>query len=165
MPNLLLSLKQEIQRLARKEVRAAVLPLKKERISLKRSLRDLRNQVTLLEKQNRALNSSFANTGASLPTTVQDEEGHRVRITAKGMKSLRRKLKLTQAEFAKLLGVSSQSVWQWEQKSGAIRIRNRTREALLNLRNKTSKEVKQQLNEPKPKRNFHANSNHNSQPK
>ena len=49
-----------------------------------------------------------------------------IRITAKGMRSLRRKLRLTQAEFARLAGVSTPTVWQWEKKTGALKVRGET---------------------------------------
>ncbi|HBA83799.1 MAG TPA: hypothetical protein DCZ95_06880 [Verrucomicrobia bacterium] len=145
MPNILSALKQEIQRLARKEVRAAFLPLKKEIAGLKHTVRELRQQTQLLEKQTRTMSK----TSGMAPQREDDQEARRVRITSKGMKSLRRKLKLTQAEFAQLLGVSGQSVWQWEKKTGAVRLRNRTRQALMEIRDLGAREVRQRLEQPK----------------
>ena len=150
MPNIMSALKQEIQRLARKEVRTAVRPLQKDKVALKNSVRELRQQVQLLEKQNRQLSEALAKNQAVVPVVPEGEEAPRMRITVKGLRSLRRKLKLTQEEFAQLLGVSGQSVWQWEQKSGALRLRSRTKQALLEIRDLGAREVRKRLEESQP---------------
>ena len=72
-------------------------------------------------------------------------EGQKARITAKGMRSLRKKLGLTGQEFAKLLGVSLISVYQWEKKSGPLRVRDATRAAILSVRDLGAREAKERL--------------------
>ena len=144
MPNIASVLKAEILRLAAKAVRTAVAPLKKEKVGLKRTARDLRRRVKKLEQDNEIL--------------LAEQERHRklvvgaipadtltIRITAKGMRSLRRKLGLTQVEFARLVGVSGQNVYQWERKEGAIRVRNATKKAIFSVRDLGAREARRRL--------------------
>ena len=144
MPNIASVLKAEILRLAAKAVRTAVAPLKKEKVALKRTARDLRRRVKKLEQDNEIL--------------LAEQERHRklvvgaipadtltIRITAKGMRSLRRKLGLTQVEFARLVGVSGQNVYQWERKEGPIRVRNATKKAIFSVRDLGAREARRRL--------------------
>ena len=61
------------------------------------------------------------------------------------MRSLRKKLRLTQEGFGKLVGVSSQNVYQWERKNGAIRVREATKAAILAMRDFGVREAKTKL--------------------
>ena len=56
------------------------------------------------------------------------------RPTGAGIRKMRASLGLTQAQFGKLLGVSSLSVSKWEQVQGAVTVRNRTMVALRKVR-------------------------------
>lgn len=51
MPNIASVLKQEITRLAAKQVRMAVRPLNQEKVALKKLVRDLRRRVDVLEDE------------------------------------------------------------------------------------------------------------------
>jgi len=68
-----------------------------------------------------------------------------IRVTAKGMRSLRRKLGLTQVGFARLVGVSGQNVYQWEHKRGAIRVRDATKKAIFAVRDLGARESRRRL--------------------
>ena len=68
-----------------------------------------------------------------------------IRVTAKGMRSLRHKLGLTQEEFAKLMGVTAQTIWMWEQKEGALRVRDTTKKAIFAIRDLGAREAKRRL--------------------
>lgn len=138
------TLKNEILRLAGKAVRSAVAPLNKEKVGLKKAVRDLKRRVKKLEGDNELL--------------LAEQERHRklvvgsipadklsIRVTAKGMRSLRKKLGLTQAEFAKLVGVSGQNVYQWERKEGAIRVRDNTKKAIFAIRDLGAREARRRL--------------------
>lgn len=143
MPNIAVLLKHEIKRLARKEAKALVLPLTREKVLLKRRIRDLRRQVSAFEQQLRALAADWSRRKATAPQAAGSET--RMRITAKGMRSLRRKLGLTQAEFAALLGVTGQAVYQWEHREGALRVRGRVREALAQVRGMGARDARRAL--------------------
>jgi len=56
------------------------------------------------------------------------------RITGKGFRSLRRKLRLSAAEFGRLLNVSGPAVYLWEKRNGPLRVHQSTRTAILSIR-------------------------------
>ncbi len=141
MSNIAQVLKQEIQRLARKEAKLNAAPLRREKTALKKAFRAIRAELKQLSKEVRALSTQQKRVTQLLPKE-QPEQGQRVRITAKGIRALRRKLRLTQDEFGKLLDVSGQSVWQMERKQGALRLRAKTRQAFLSIRGLGAREAR-----------------------
>ena len=141
------SFKAEVIRLARKEAKAAVLPVRKPSGANRKALADLKRRVAALEKECRRLGTLVAKVPVPQP---EPSEGQRVRITAKGMRSLRKKLGLTGADFAKLLGVSVMAVYQWERKDGPLRVRANTRAAILGIRDLGAREAKAKLAEMAP---------------
>mgnify|MGYP003592213758 CR=1 FL=1 len=144
MRNVARMLQQEIMRLARKETRAAIQPLAAVLRERKKQIRELQEQVVRLNRQCKALAAALPKNLAP-PKPEEEAEGARLRITSKGMKSLRKRLRLTQIEFAKLLRVSPQAVWKWEHHSGAIRAQSRTRQTLLQVRQMGAKEAQDHL--------------------
>ncbi len=145
MPNIAAVLKEEIRRLARKEIKAALRPLRREKVALKRKVRELRRQVLDLARAGQRLAAGLYREQAL--DVAEPDELPRMRITAKGLRSLRRKLSLTQAEFGKLLGVTGQAVYQWERRQGAIRVRARVRQALVTVRGIGAREARRRLEE------------------
>jgi len=146
MSNIIQALKSEIIRLSRKEAKAAVAPVKKPSIAARKALADLKKRVSALEKATKALTALLSKIPVQKPEPI---EGKKARITGKGMRSLRRKLRLTQEEFGKLVGVSSQNVYQWERKNGALRVRDVTRANILSVRDFGAREAKAKLAEMK----------------
>jgi DNA-binding transcriptional regulator YiaG len=61
------------------------------------------------------------------------------------IRSIRAKLNLSQAEFAALIGVNGQSVYQWEHKEGRLTFRGNTKAAIVALRKLNRKEAQQRL--------------------
>lgn len=102
-------LKNEITRLARKEVRAQVEPLKKANSSYRREIAELKRQVALLARQATAARKAIA----KVPQAKVAEPAA-ARFVAKGLRSLRARLGLSAADFGKLAGVSGQSIYNWE---------------------------------------------------
>jgi len=144
MPNVMSVLKAEITRLAKKEAKAAVDPVRKPSIGARKSLADLKQRVAALEKQVKGLNAVLAKVPQPEPVAPVSDKA---RITAKGMRSLRKKLRLSGQEFAKLLGISGKIVYGWEKKNGPLLLRKTTRAAILAIRNLTAGEAKQRLGE------------------
>ena len=70
-------------------------------------------------------------------------EGQQIRFTAKGLRAQRKRLKLSAADYAKLLGVSGLSVYKWE--SGSTRPRQAQVAARAALRGMTQKEAQARL--------------------
>ena len=108
MANIGVMLKQEITRLARKETKAAVEPLRKANTAARRELVALRREVADLQRQLkgrvRAAKAQAAPAGAGTST----------RFSAKGLKSLRARTGLSAADFGRLAGASGQSIYHWE---------------------------------------------------
>jgi DNA-binding transcriptional regulator YiaG len=118
MPNIATVLKEEILRLARKEVRRQTRILKKasaqyrkDIAQMKRGVSDLQRRVTPLEKQ--ALKNAP-------PQTAETEADH-VRFTAKGLRSQRERLELSAANYGKLVGVTGQTIYSWERETSRPR--------------------------------------------
>ena len=108
MPNLSTILKGEITRLARKEIKAAVDPVRKASAGQRREIAELKRQVAALQRDLKA---------ALKPSKVVKQEGEASaskRFSAKGMKSLRAKLGLSAGDFGLLVGASGQSIYKWE---------------------------------------------------
>jgi DNA-binding transcriptional regulator YiaG len=148
MPNIASVLKQEITRLAAKQVRMAVSPL-----NARRSWRSRRLCATL-----RGARGATGGRGAAILKAEQDRSKKLVigalpakelaiRITAKGMRSLRKKQRLSQAEFARLVGVSMPTVWQWEKKTGALKVRDETKKAIFAIRDLGAREAQRRLDD------------------
>ena len=111
MSNIGTVLREEITRLARKEVRGQVDPTKKvtaqhrhEIAALKRRIADLERQVTLLLRK-------YA---SSHPEVSPEASAKPMRFSAKGLHSQRSRLGLSAIDFGKLLGVSAQTIYNWE---------------------------------------------------
>jgi DNA-binding XRE family transcriptional regulator len=111
MSNIVTVLKVEIARAARKQVRG-------ETASLKRAVRRHRTDLAALKREvaelSRALKVTRRAAVRSEPLATQDAALDRQRFTAKGLISHRRRLDLSAADLGKLLGVSGQSIYLWE---------------------------------------------------
>ena len=112
MPNLGSVLKAEIQRLARKEVKAQTSVLKKASAQYRRDLAALKRSNSTLQKKVDFLESQEQKRVASFKPSVGSRTGKR--FSASGVRSHRKRLKLSAAQYARLLGVSVQSVFGWE---------------------------------------------------
>lgn len=137
MSKLMLVMKEEIRRIARKEIRAAIGGLKKDRAALKRTAADLKRQV---KAQGNTIDA-LAEAAARRVAVPEDRQG-KARITARGVRALRRKLKLSQAAFGKLLGVTGITVMKWEHQSGPLPLRSKSRQSYLSIRNIGVKEAR-----------------------
>ena len=114
MPNIGTLLKQEIVRLARKESRAEVQATKKASAQHRRHIAALKRQVATLERQVALLQRSVRP-----PTATASPKP--LRFVAKGLKSQRSRLGLSAADYGRLVGVSAQSVYNWEQGNASPR--------------------------------------------
>jgi DNA-binding transcriptional regulator YiaG len=113
MPNIASLLKQEISRLSRRQVRTLVEPTRKTTAQHRRHIAALKRQVTKLERQVALLEQQVL---AAPPAARADSQARRVRFVAKGLRSRRNRLGLSASEFGRLVGVSAQSVYNWERK-------------------------------------------------
>ena len=103
---------EETRRLARKEIKQAVLPLHETISALKKQVSEQKKQIAALEKR---ICGVTAGEKKEVACADGAEKTKSVRINAAGILRLRNKLGLTQTEFAKAIGVAMHTVSVWEQ--------------------------------------------------
>ena len=118
MPNIGALLKDEISRLCRREIRKTVASVKKASAAYRRDIASLKRQLAALQKKSASVEKRVNVASDSRPRTLPDRP---VRFVAKGLRSLRSRLGLSAAQMALLLGVSEQSVYNWETKKATPR--------------------------------------------
>jgi DNA-binding transcriptional regulator YiaG len=141
MANIGTVLREEILRLARREIRGQVQAVKKASAQYRRHIAALKRQVATLEGQVAAfLRRSLEKPSAakSSPTMTK------VRFVAKGLRAQRGRLGLSAADYGKLAGVSAQSIYNWEQ--GHVKPRAEQLAALATLRSIGKREARAHLN-------------------
>lgn len=111
MANIGTMLKSEISRLARRELRGQVNGMKKASAQYRRNIAALKRQVAKLEREVSLLQGKVLAGPVEPP---QEIEGKRVRFAPKAVRSQRERLGLSAADYGKLVGVSAQSVYNWE---------------------------------------------------
>ena len=111
MPNIGAVLREEIARLSRRENRSEIDKTRKATTQHRREIAQLKRQVIALERQLKLLVRRGIN---AAPTASQATANSKSRFVAKGLRSQRTRLGLSAAEFGKLVGVSAQSVYNWE---------------------------------------------------
>jgi len=135
MSNLVSCLKSEIVRLSRKEAKAAADPLRKPSSVARTAIADLKRRVDSLEKELRRVNGVLSKVQSAQPCQPCSSEPAasdvKMRITSRNVKSLRNRLGLTASAFAKLLGVTDNWVYLYENKAGALKMRTATLAAFL----------------------------------
>lgn len=128
MPNLGVVLKQEIARLARREARPMTEPVRKAVAQHRRTIASLKEQVAKLERQVALLQRQRL--GAT-PAASSAPSGGKLRFRAGGLKAHRSRLGLSAADYGKLVGVTAQSVYNWERGDAAPRGEQLARVAAL----------------------------------
>ena len=150
MSNIAKVLKAEIMRISRKEAKGATQGIGKTNTWLRKIMADLKKRVVLLEKENKRLAATTRNFQVESPQKP-NEETSKARLTSRGIRSLRGRLGLSQAGFAKLVGVTPYSVYLWETKKTALSLRDKTKAALLSIRGLGAREAKEKLAEAETK--------------
>ena len=112
MANLNAVLKDEINRIARKVVRSQVQPLKSSGASHRRSIAKLKKEVLALRRELGAVRRSASSSKSA--SSASGEEGTKVRFSGRSVAAQRKRLGLSAADFAKLLDVTGQTVYNWE---------------------------------------------------
>ena len=147
MPNVMKVLKDEISRISRKEAKAAVAPIRTPSVRYRKEIADLKRRMTLQEQVAKQLGNRLAKIESVQPAAPATESSSREWISGRGIKSLRKRLGLSQADFAKLVGVSDQAVYMWERKSGMLKLRGTAKAGVFAIRGIGAKEAKKQLAE------------------
>ena len=157
MANLASALKEEIGRLARKEIRQqtagtarTVAQCEREIAALKRQIGELQRMLSAQRAQGApgpavSKKTRRKKVAASKPAaeTAPDSGRKRSRFSAKGLKANRERLGLSADNYGKLVGVSGLSIYNWEQ--GKARPRESSVAALNSIRGIGKREAARRL--------------------
>jgi DNA-binding XRE family transcriptional regulator len=133
------SLKKEIARIARKELRDEISSLRKGSATYRSEIADLKRKLKSLESQIKALSratprpQTASTTAPKIPKpAIRVKPGRKVIFGAAEFLALRQQLGFTQAQMGKLVGASSLSIYKWE--SGKVTPRAAQLEKILAVR-------------------------------
>ncbi len=141
MSNVASVLKDEIARVARKEIRRETAGLKKASAAYRSEIAALKKRALELERQLRQMGKKAAHPVPAAANEDSVSEG--TRFSAKSMASQRRRLGLSAAECGLLIGASAQSIYNWEE--GKARPRAQHLPAIYALRNLGRREANEIL--------------------
>lgn len=136
MPNIASVLKEEIGRIARKEIRAETESLKKAVASYRSEIAALKRRMHTLEQELRRVRKG---TSKKEVATSTDSPKQNLRFAAKGFASTRSRLGLSAEDCGLLVGTSGKSIYRWE--AGEVRPRAKHLAAVAALRSMGKKEA------------------------
>ena len=113
MPNLASVLKDEIRRLARKEIKDQVGSTKRMTAQHRRDVAELKRQVQTLTKQVAFLERQEKKRVSQIQPSKEAAE--KARFSPTWLVSHRQRLGLSAADYATLVRVSAQTIYNWEQ--------------------------------------------------
>lgn len=140
MPNIATALKQEIGRLARKELRSETDSLKKAVAAYRHEIAEMKRRIETLERQQKKVVKA-------IPTKAPEdaEDNSNLRFRAAGFSQHRKRLGLSAREMGLLLDASALSVYKWE--TGQARPRARHLQAIASIRKMGKREATKRLEE------------------
>lgn len=147
MPNLGATFRQEITRLARRECRSQMSGLRKASAQFRRDIARLKRNASELSAEIARLRRTLARGAATQDAGTAPA---RVRFTAKGVISQRRRLGVSAADYGRLIGVTGHTVYKWEH--GTSRPRRAQLTALAAIRRLGRKEALARLRPMRQKR-------------
>lgn len=140
MSNIASILREEISRIARKEVRSEIASLKTLTSAQRSEIAALKRRMADIDKALRVLTKTHAKATSQTRTT---ESTKPTRFSAKGLASHRKRLGLSAEDCGVLVGASGQSVYNWE--SGKARPRESHLAAIIELKSLGIKEALSRL--------------------
>ena len=150
MPNIAVTLRQEITRLARREIRSQTQGLRKASAQFRRDIAELKRRASELKSE---VARHGRRAGKDVAPQITEADSAKVRFTAKGVISQRKRLGISAADYGKLIGVTGHTIYKWEH--GASRPRRAQLTALASLRRLGKREALarlEQMREKAPKR-------------
>ncbi len=140
MPNLTSVLREEIRRLARKEIRSEVGTTKRQSAQHRRDIAALKRftdaferRVSFLERQEKK----------RVRTDKPDSVPEGTRFSPKWLKAHRKKVGLSAADYGELIGVSGLTIYNWEQ--GKAKPRDKSLASLAAVRGLGKRETWKRL--------------------
>lgn len=144
MPNFAKQFQEEVRRLVRKEIKEDLQYVRKQNAELRRQVAALKRSVSKLESTTKRV-KKIADAKRDEDITPEETEVQRARISSKTIRTLRGRLGLTQAEFAKLVGVTGQSVYQWERADDRLNLRRAAKKAVVEAKALGAREARERL--------------------
>ena len=148
MPNIAAVLKDEIARIARKETKRQVDPLRRQLTAQRRELAAMKRERDGLQRQLKQLGK--ARPAATDGAAESSGAGSGMRFSASGLQALRKRLGVSAGDFGKLVGVSGQSVYNWEH--GKARPRAAQLARIAELRGTGKRAAQARLDAPTPRK-------------
>ncbi|WP_324779754.1 helix-turn-helix domain-containing protein [Thiobacillus sedimenti] len=142
MPNIASVLKEEIARLVRKQLRGETETLKKASSRYRAEIAALKRRVEALEKQIFRLEKMVPKKAAP---ALDGEPETKLRFKPQGIRAQRTRLGLSAAEMGTLVGVSAQTIYNWE--AGSSRPRPEQLAVIATVRKMGKREVKARLDQ------------------
>lgn len=142
MSNFAAVLKTEFARFARRSTAPIYKRIKHDVAALKRALAQQKRLTAWLARDNARLVADL-NSRLAVPPTASDKEVRNARLGPALIHAQRRRLGLSRAAFAKLVGVSGAAVFAWE--GGKARPRAAAKAALVAVRKLRKREARQRL--------------------
>ncbi len=142
MPNIASVLKEEIARLVRRQFRSETENLKKASSRYRSDIAALKRRIDALEKQISRLEKMVPKKAA--PAADEESEA-KLRFKPQGVRAQRTRLGLSAAEMGALVGVSPQTIYNWE--AGTSRPRAEQLAIIAAVRKMGKREVKARLDQ------------------
>ena len=130
------TIKSEIQRLAKREIRATFIPLRREVRNMRLKLSTLTKGVAFLNRMAKELH--LEEDKPKLEATPEEVKASR--LTPDRIRRLRKKLGLSMRELGILMGTSLSAILSWEK--GKFKPREQKKAALVALRKMRKREVR-----------------------
>lgn len=139
MPNIATALKDEISRIARKQNRSELEPLRKASAHYRSAIAAPKRRISELEARLKGASRS------KLSPIANDEvsDGRQIRFSAPRLAAHRAKLGLSAKDYGALVGVSGLTIYHWE--SGNVRPRNIQLRAIAAVRRLGKREAQARL--------------------
>jgi DNA-binding transcriptional regulator YiaG len=118
MPNLAVIFRQEITRLARKEIRSQTQVLRKASAQFRRDIAGLKRAASKLQSEVARLERQV---GKHASPKSAEAEPTKIRFSAKSVVAQRNSLGVSAADFGKLVGVTAHTIYKWEHGSSRPR--------------------------------------------
>jgi len=138
-------LREEISRLARKEIRKEVTSLKSASSRARREIAALKRLVAAQERTIAQLAKKGKLSAVRKAQSDGDEKPEKIKFSANGFRTLRKKLGLTMAEMGSLLDVSPITIYNWE--AGKARPRSKHLSGIASVRSLGKKAARARLEE------------------
>jgi DNA-binding transcriptional regulator YiaG len=118
MSNIAAVFKGEIVRLARKEIRRQTNILRKASAQYRKDIAEMKRRVSDLQRRVSPLEKQMLK---DVPPQVAEVDARRARFTAQGLRSQRQRLGLSAGDYGKLMGVTDQTIYNWEHETARPR--------------------------------------------